>query len=584
VIISAAAQAIEPEREGGETPALDLDLSAILDTIGPKGTVVLLALGSFLLWRVLRRLGGGRGGRTYVYPAGERHRLLRWVGRLFRGLMLGVVRFVRITLWSAWMRLPIRLAHRLQPDRWVAMCEARKLTGLKRGKVRRTPMGVDVHIKLGGSLRLDTLVARVPDLETGLGVRRGSVRIEPTEYAHKALVRITVRNPLARPVPWVAPVGPVSITDPAKLSMNAFGEWTELDLQQRILIVGASGAGKSSVQRVLAAPVVMAYDADLEVWDLKQGTESQHYEGRATVRVTTADECRVRIAHLREVEIPRRARILQELGTSTWPTSATHRDLVIVVDEGAALIRDLELDELRSLFTLLEQARAYGIYLWWATQYPKSSNLPTELRSQMSAVVGLKVRRASESRVVFEDLVREGWAPHRLRGKGWLLLLDDEHSDPEETRAAWLDERQFRALTPMGGASPAPAAAAVPPMPTEPPGPAILPPSAHEPTVGLRPVGEGDYLLAPPLPAPVAPAPAPPAPAAEELDTPEAVAVALITAPAGGMTVAELVMATGRQKSQVYSSLQQLQDEGRAVRVARGRYGLPTTEAGEVTG
>ncbi|WP_461712992.1 hypothetical protein, partial [Streptomyces sp. DSM 41029] len=59
------------------------------------------------------------------------------------------------------------------------MTAARKLVGLKRGRVKRTPMGVDVRVTLGGGLNLDTLTARIKDLETGLGTRRGAIRVEP---------------------------------------------------------------------------------------------------------------------------------------------------------------------------------------------------------------------------------------------------------------------------------------------------------------------------------------------------------------------------------------------------------------------
>lgn len=542
MIISAEDQATEPAR-------LELDalLGGLVDALGVKGMIVLLTLGTLFL---LKSKSVRKAASQALRRAG------RWL-----------VRYVRIRLWALRMGMPLRLAHRLQPERWRAMCEARKLSGLKRGKVRRTPMGVDVRVTLGGSLTLETLTARIKDLETGLGTRRGAIRVEGLDSAHKALVRITVRNPLKKPVPWDAPAGPVTITDPARLSMNPFGEWTEIDLRQRILVVGASGSGKSSVQRVLSAPVVLAVDADLEVWDLKQGTESQHYAGLADVRVTTPDECRARIKYLREVEIPRRAAIMQKLKTSTWPTSAQYRDRVVMVDEGAALIRELDEDELGELFTFLEQARAYGIYLWWATQFPKSSNLPTELRSQMSAVIALKMRRASESRVVFEDLTREGWTPHRLPGKGWLMLLDDDHQDPEESRAAWLDEKAFRRLipgqTPAVEAAPerlaieaAPAAPVIPPMPTEPP---TVPAPREEESAAADPE---------PL---------------DELPTLDAVRAALADASAGGSSAAELTVATGRGKSQVYAALQELQDDGAVVKVGRGRYALASTEAGEVT-
>jgi hypothetical protein len=464
------------------------------------------------------------------------------------------------------MRMSIRLAYRLQPERWREMCQARKLIGLKRGKVKRTPMGVDVRVTLGGSLDLETLNARIRQLETGLGTRRGAIRIEGGDSAHKAIVRITVRNPLAKAVSWLQPAGPVSITEPARLSMNAFGEWTEVDLQQRILVIGASGSGKSSTQRVLAAAVILAEDADLEVWDLKQGTESQHYEGKAILRITNAADCKARIKHLREVEIPRRAALMQKLGTSTWPTSTRHRDRIVMVDEGAALIRELDDEERDELFTFLEQARAYGIYLWWATQFPKSTNLPTELRSQMSCVIALKMRRGSESRVVFEELTKEGWTPHRLPGKGWLMVLDDDHDEPEESRAAFIDEKQFRALKATLPEEPE-AVAVEPQLPQMP---------AYAPTIPQQAVAPVSFVKDEPEEAAVVPSP-------EELPTPDAVRTALADAPAAGLSAANLQLVTGRGKTQVYAAIQQLQDDGDVVKLGHGRYALASTEAGEVT-
>lgn len=557
-----------------------INLGPLLDALGPKGIAVLAAIGAFLLWRLARGLGltGGRRNRVYLADPKSRHAFSRWVGRSVAKMVRGIIRYVTITAWAARLAMPVRLAVRLQPERWRAMCEDRKLVGLKRGKVKRTPMGVDVRVTLGKALTLETLTARIKDLETGLGTRRGAIRVEPTDAAHKALVRITVRNPLAKAVAWPRPAGIPSITNAAQLSMNPFGEWTDIDLQQRILIVGASGSGKSSVQRVLSAPVILAADADLEVWDLKQGTESQHYEGKADVRIITPEAARERLEWFMTVELPRRAAVMQKLGTSTWPTSPKHPDRVVMVDEGAALIRALDEDELAQFFTFLEQARAFGIYLWWATQFPKGTNLPTELRSQMSAVVALKMRRQSESRVVFEDLTKEGWQPHRLPGKGWLLLLDDDHQDPEESRAAWIDEKEFRSLQPYVSHRPAPAESApaapvIPPMPT------------YEPMIGRLDEDMDEAVsLVKQAPAPAIeemPAPTPEPEPLGELDVAEAVLAALADASAGGMSAAKLQLATGRGKSQVYAALQQLQDEGQVVKVGHGRY--VRADAQEVT-
>ncbi|WP_461712984.1 hypothetical protein, partial [Streptomyces sp. DSM 41029] len=67
------------------------------------------------------------------------------------------------------------------------------------------------------------------------------------------------------------------------------------------------------------------------------------------------------------------------------------------------------------------------------------------------------------------------------------------------------------------------------------------------------------------------PAPAEPEPEPErelvELSVPDAIRAALADAPATGMSAAELVVATGRGKSQVYAGLQELTDDEAAVKV-----------------
>ncbi|MFC8801804.1 hypothetical protein ACFT2C_29090 [Promicromonospora sp. NPDC057138] len=171
MIISAA----QNSSGGSETVA------HVLSELGPKGLAVLLAVGAcLLLWMM------GKTGRRWLAKA---------LAKAIRDASRAIVRYVRIGLWAARLRMPVRLAIRLQPDRWRAMTEARKLTGLKRGKVKRTPMGVDIRVTLGGSLTLESLTARIKDLETGLGTRRGAIRVEPGSSAHKALVRITAPCP-----------------------------------------------------------------------------------------------------------------------------------------------------------------------------------------------------------------------------------------------------------------------------------------------------------------------------------------------------------------------------------------------------
>jgi DNA translocase FtsK/SpoIIIE-like protein len=504
-------------------------------------------------------------------------RLARRAGRMTRKAARRFVRWLKVSQWAARMRMPVRLSHRLQQDRWRQMVEDRQLAGLKRGKVKRTPLGVSVRVTMNGKLDTTLVVAKVNALEAGLGLKHGSVRVEPDAYAHQATLHLVLRDPLRKPVAWPVPALPVSSLDLARLSMTPWGEWVGVNLRQRILIVGASGSGKSTVQRVLAASIVMAEDADLEMWDLKLGLESQHYDGKAVRRIINAEDCAARIEELMQVELPRRAKILTDRGTSTWVPSGTDRDLVIMVDEGAALIRELSEAQLDRLFTFVEQARAFGIYLWWATQFPVAENLPTKLRSQLNCVIALKMERASESRVVFEDLTKAGWTPHRLKARGWLLIRDEDHQAPDESRAVLITEAQFKAIVPVHQAPvPAPvllafvpsAGLVIPAMPTRPP---LIPAQ----------VTVQDSLDAyPPMPSEP---PKVPAPRSQDASPADKLLRLLAQAGPHGMTAKELEIGTGISRSLTFALLGVLAEDGHVVKPRYGRYAAAAIAGEEAT-
>lgn len=367
-------------------------------------------------------------------------------------------RSARTAWWASRLGIGVRLAARLQPQRWNAMVEQRKLPGLRRRKVTRTKVGLDIRMTLSGALTAHEVSARVRQLEAGLGLRTDSARVRPTGRADRLVLQVRLRNPLSGGVRWTAPSGPVRLSDPMPLSVTPFGDTVSLGLKNRIGVFGASGSGKSCVQRLIGAHVIAAVDADLEIWDLKFGTESQHYHGKA-FRVTTAAQALDRVDWYLGSEFPRRAALMEQWGVSGWKESPEHPARVLVVDEGNGIIRGFTAKQQARFFQMAEQGRALGVYLVWATQFPKAVNLPTELRSQLNTLVCLKLERASESQLVFEDGAKNGWTPHRLPGTGWLLVRSDAHREPEESLAYWLDEDRFRAVPLVG---PVPVEAAVP--------------------------------------------------------------------------------------------------------------------------
>lgn len=436
-----------PDAQGNPTSVLIADL-------GWEGCLTLLAIGLIFL-------GSTDVGRRVVRAA--------WC-RMWR--------YIRISMWGARLGIGYRLAARLQPERWDGMVASRKLPGLARGKVQRTPIGISVHLRLGGSLTLDDVSRNAGQLEAGLGLHRGTARIKPVKRADKAVMHVVLRDPLAEPTAWSSAGRPVRLKDPVRLALDPFGDVVDLDVRQRLGIFGTSGSGKSCVQRLIGAHVVQAVDAELEIWDLKFGTESQHYEGKAH-RVTTVEEAAARVEWLLETEFPRRAALMAAQGTSSWKESPTSPALVLMVDEGNVITREFSDVQLKRFFRVAEQGRALGVYIIWATQYPKATNLPTELRSQLNVRICLKLNSSEESAMVFKDEKNEGWEPHKLKGVGWLLIKSDAHREPNEARAIWLSEERFRDVEHV------PTVAVTPRKPQAPLSPAIPPRPSHAPTVHL---------------------------------------------------------------------------------------------------
>jgi DNA segregation ATPase FtsK/SpoIIIE, S-DNA-T family len=110
--------------------------------------------------------------------------------------------------------------------------------------------------------------------------------------------------------------------------------------------------------------------------------------------------------------------------------------LVLVVDEFAELSESMmKLDRLARL------GRALGIQLVLATQRPSAQALGekgTELRSQVDAVVAMRVGRPEEGNVVLgQGRLSEGWRPDRLKAKGEFLIAspEDDHDRPRRARA-----------------------------------------------------------------------------------------------------------------------------------------------------
>lgn len=381
--------------------------------------------------------------------------------------------FSRIYFEARARRLGISrsLFMKLQRENWDRIMLARRLPGLGRGRIRRTPIGISVGLKFGGVLTHKIVSARLEQIETGLGLVSGSARLKPSRHSHRSTLHVVVRDPLARPVMW-QPTPGCRLRDPLRLSMSPYGEYVTVDLRNRIGVFGTSGSGKSGVQRIIGAHVIQSIDADLEIWDLKQGLESQHFAGKAT-RITDSPSAIARTNWLLDEEFPRRASVMKAQGTSIWSESADNPARVIIIDEGNVLTREFSTKQLKRFFTAVEQGRALGVYFVWATQYPKHTNLPTELRSQLNVLICLLLLSSEESELVFKDGTKTGWQPHKLAGPQWMLIKSNKHTAPDESKTLFLSEDMFRTVQ-LSGPGP------VDTSPPRPDGPSGVPDNLKE--------------------------------------------------------------------------------------------------------
>ncbi|MCW2932404.1 MAG: translocase ftsK [Actinomycetia bacterium] len=122
-------------------------------------------------------------------------------------------------------------------------------------------------------------IAQIPEIESALGTRPGSVHITPDESRADALVmRVTENDPHADSVPWPGTQS-ATITRPVPIGVTGDGRPVSvLLLRRHALIAGTTGSGKSGILSVIIATLAASRDVVLWGVDLKGGMELQAWE------------------------------------------------------------------------------------------------------------------------------------------------------------------------------------------------------------------------------------------------------------------------------------------------------------------
>lgn len=225
-----------------------------------------------------------------------------------------------------------------------------------------------------------------------------------------------------RPLVWTPEFMHTEPQAYASLGVNTeTGDPVAVRFDERLLICGASGTGKSWSTRPLLAHAHL--NGDLVLLDGK-GEEGNVWDG--VCRVGNEPDEITHLVRAVHAEMGRRKMVLKEQGQSVW----TGRQLTVFVDEGQVILSLLKDDKalMQMLRELASLGRSRGIVLWWATQKPTMSGTAPGLDSQMAGNMlqrfSLRVASEQEARTALDDCAHYG--PHlipderQMRGNGYL--------------------------------------------------------------------------------------------------------------------------------------------------------------------
>jgi DNA segregation ATPase FtsK/SpoIIIE-like protein len=230
--------------------------------------------------------------------------------------------------------------------------------------------------------------------------------------------------------------------------------------------------------------------------------------------------------------------------------------LIIIVDEYAELADDAP-DAIRHADSIARRGRAVAVNLIVATQRPTQKAMGQgAVRSQMDVRICFRVRERKDVDLILgQGMLTAGWNAHALDAPGKFLISAAEHDTPRRVRAYLvtdqavvdtasryasfrppLDEVSRRAIEQQGDKEPLGTSA------DDQAGPAVSP---------AEDVGRVDGAQ----------------------DAPEAILwAALSLAPDDGVTVPDLMNATGMSLPWIYQRLRELTEQGQVIQVSRGRW------------
>ena len=442
--------------------------------------------------------------------------------------------------WWVHRRRRARIRVERTIEAWPNIAESIGLKGARIGSVVVDAWGWTARVMLRKGATANQAIDRLPAIESGFGLRPGSARAMADETrADRFILRVIEKDPHAEPIQWAGP-NIESIRQPLEIGLFEDGGTARVSLLRRnALIGGILGSGKSGIVNVVLA--LLTACRDVVVWgvDLKGGMELAPW-APCLDRIATTPVQATELFRDAVEELDRRALTLTARGSRLWEPNTRDPALIVVVDEYAEMPEQAH----EYADSLARRGRALAVNMLAATQRPTQSAMGgNSVRSQMDVRICLRVReRRDVDLILGQGMFNTGWHAHTLTQPGTFLISSPEHHAPERARAYLIDDRQISRHVAQHAAD----------------RPALHVPSPREPAERSQAPANGP-----------SPTPAPESAAGEPQS---ALWAALRQAGPEGVSVGQLVQATGKRRTWVYERLRELATAGRAVQTIRGQW------------
>jgi hypothetical protein len=445
--------------------------------------------------------------------------------------------------WWASRRRRAKVSLDRKLESWPEMAQAVGLAGSHVMSALVDVWGWRARLRLARGQTIHDVIARIPNLESSLGVFRGAVRVYPTrdDLANRCELRVLNIDPHADAIPWPGP-SVNSITQPIDLGPFEDAEPCRvLFLRRHGLVAGATGAGKSGGLNVLMGNLAACRDVVIWAIDLKKGMELGPWASCIDRLATTPHEAQALLADAVAV-LEARAALLAERRQRVWEPTPDMPALVIIIDEYAELADDA-LAAIKDADSIARRGRAVAVNLVAATQRPTQKAMGQgAVRSQMDVRISFRVRERKDVDLILgQGMLAAGWNAHTLNAPGKFLIAAAEHDTPRRARAYLITDHVV-AETALGYAGQRPQLDEV-----------------SRRAIEERRSAESLSALIPRQ--------------IQAEDAPDALLWAALTfAPEDGATIPDLMEATGMSRPWIYQRLRDLTERGQVRQVGRGRW------------